>query len=270
MASSARRLDVAVADHLGASRAHAQALILEGRVRVDGMPANKSGMLVKGQALIEVAEDSKYVSRGGLKLERALDEFAWSPEGARCLDVGASTGGFTDCLLQRGAAAVMALDVGYGQLAWALRNDPRVTVIERCNFRHVDPTLLGAPFDFVCADVSFISLAKLASALAGVLAADGRLIVLVKPQFEAGREWVKRGGVVRDEAGQREAIEAVVKALRANGIAAEHITHSPLRGPAGNLEFLLGARRDTCRPEALAPEIDIAGAVKRAHEALGA
>jgi len=277
---NARRLDVAVAEQLGASRSHAQALIIEGRVRVDGTPASKAGALVAEKALIEVIEDAKYVGRGGLKLERALDEFDWSPAGLRCLDVGASTGGFTDCLLQRGAASVTAVDVGYGQLAWSLRNDPSVRVIERCNFRNADPVELGAPFAFVCADVSFISLAKLAPAFAGVLADEGRLIVLVKPQFEAGRQWVKRGGVVRDDEGRREAIESVISAFAEAGILAEKLTHSPIKGPAGNIEFLLGAR---FKPNAAlksdvvfraseasseVPKLDVAGAVKKANEAL--
>jgi 23S rRNA (cytidine1920-2'-O)/16S rRNA (cytidine1409-2'-O)-methyltransferase len=259
------RLDLAVAQHLDVSRTKAQALILEGRVRVNGEPHVKAGELVAADAALDIEDDARYVSRGGAKLERALDEFGWSPAGLRCLDVGASTGGFTDCLLQRGAASVAAVDVGYGQLAWKLRNDPRVTVFERCNVRHATVEQLGGPFRFATADVSFISLATLAPALAAMLEPGARCIVLVKPQFEAGRRWVKRGGVVRDPQGQIEAIEAASRAFADHELSPQRLTFSPLRGPAGNIEFLLGAERSAAPPAAL----DAAGVVRRAHEALG-
>src|SRR5579862_8202270 len=188
------RLDVAVASRLACSRRHAQALILAGRVHVgSGGAVLKAGSLVASDAAIEILDDARFVSRGAMKLERALDDFSWSVEGLRCLDVGASTGGFTDCLLQRGAASVTAVDVGYGQLAWKLRSDPRVIVYERSNFRHADVAAMGAPFAFACADVSFISLSKLASNLAAALEDHGHLVVLVKPQFEVGRGAVGKG-----------------------------------------------------------------------------
>jgi len=183
------------------------------------------------------------------------------------LDVGASTGGFTDCLLRAGARCVTALDVGYGQLAWSLRNDARVIVIERCNFRSVAAGDLGVPFEFCCADVSFISLTKLAVKFAEVLEDGARLIVLIKPQFEAGRAAVSRGGVVRDPDVQRSAIEAVVTAWSRAHLTASCLTYSPLKGPAGNIEFFLGATRDARGSEAA--RLDIAGVVRKAHEALG-
>jgi 23S rRNA (cytidine1920-2'-O)/16S rRNA (cytidine1409-2'-O)-methyltransferase len=222
--------------------------------------------------VIEIQAQPRFVSRGGVKLERALDVFGWSVRGARCLDVGASTGGFTDCLLQRGAASVVALDVGYGHLAWPLRQNPKFEVRERTNFRNADLALLGAPFDFACADVSFISLTKLARKLADSLCEDGRIVVLVKPQFEAGRNAVERGGVVRSPASQVAAIAAVVASFEDAGLSCERLTHSPIKGPAGNIEFLLGARALATAPHSRkhgsldAEEIE--GVVRTAHEAL--
>jgi 23S rRNA (cytidine1920-2'-O)/16S rRNA (cytidine1409-2'-O)-methyltransferase len=262
-----RRLDVVVAERTEISRERAQALIMAGRVLVEGEPVTKSGSSVGTTARIEVRDDARFVSRGALKLEKALDEFGWPVTGLRCLDVGASTGGFTDCLLKRGAASVTALDVGYGQIAWKLRADPRVTVIERCNFRHVAPDQIGAPFAFACADVSFISLTKLAVKFFEVLAAGGHLVVLVKPQFEAGRSAVGKGGVVRDPALQIEAIQSVAAALSAAGITPERLTYSPILGPAGNIEFLLGGVR-RADEHAVSMELDTAGVVAAGHEAL--
>jgi len=242
-------------------------------VRVDGEPYLKAGELVPLDSVLEVEDDARYVSRGGAKLERALNAFGWSPASLRCLDVGASTGGFTDCLLQRGAATVTAVDVGYGQIAWSLRNDQRVRLFERCNFRHATPEQLGGPFQFACADVSFISLAKLAPSLAAMLEPESRCVVLVKPQFEAGREWVMRGGVVRDPRGHIEAIEAVASAFASNGLEPSALTYSPLLGPAGNVEFLLGAQRDAPARSSNAAHLsaaplDVAGVVRKAHETL--
>jgi 23S rRNA (cytidine1920-2'-O)/16S rRNA (cytidine1409-2'-O)-methyltransferase len=257
------RLDVAVAHAAGISRERAQGLILAGRVRVDGEVVHKAGFAVATGAQIEIEDDARYVSRGGAKLERALAAFGWSPGGLRCLDVGASTGGFTDCLLQHGAASVVAVDVGYGHLAWKLRQDPRVSAVERSNFRHADLGALGAPFDFVTVDVSFISLTKLAEQLAAALVSGGFIIALVKPQFEAGRDAVERGGVVRDPATHAGAVRDVIAAFDAAGLRCRALTYSPIKGPAGNIEFLFGAQRDG---EAAA--IDVAGVVREAHEAL--
>jgi 23S rRNA (cytidine1920-2'-O)/16S rRNA (cytidine1409-2'-O)-methyltransferase len=258
-----RRLDLAVAEQLEISRTRAQALILEGKVRIGGQQHIKAGELVAADAELEVEGEQRYVSRGGLKLERALDEFGWSPAGLRCLDIGASTGGFTDCLLQRGAESVTAVDVGYGQIAWKLRNDPRVTVVERCNFRNASVEQLNGPFQFATADVSFISLAAIAPALLPMLESGACCVVLVKPQFEAGRRWVRRGGVVRDPQGQVEAIDSAMRAFAAAGLAPRRLTFSPLRGPAGNIEFLLGLERG-----AQAVDLDAAGVVHKAHETL--
>jgi 23S rRNA (cytidine1920-2'-O)/16S rRNA (cytidine1409-2'-O)-methyltransferase len=263
------RLDVAVAQAAGVSRERAQALIMAGRVMVDGAPASKSGALVAADAHLDVDDDARFVSRGGAKLERALEAFAWSVEGLSCLDVGASTGGFTDCLLQRGARSVTAVDVGYGQLAWRLRGDPRVKVVERCNFRLADTAALGAPFEFACADVSFISLGKLASKFRETLLPGARLIALVKPQFEAGRAAVGKGGVVRERQTHIDAVAAVVDAFGAAGLDPVALTFSPIKGPAGNIEFLIGAiaRGDDGKPSAT-PAFDIAGVVDAAHETL--
>jgi 23S rRNA (cytidine1920-2'-O)/16S rRNA (cytidine1409-2'-O)-methyltransferase len=264
---SSRRLDVAVAEQASISRERAQALIMAGKVTVDGELAIKSGASVAQGARIDVRDDARFVSRGGAKLERALTEFAWSVEGLDCLDVGASTGGFTDCLLQRGAVSVTAVDVGYGQIAWALRTDPRVRVVERCNFREVDPASIGAPFGFACADVSFISLTKLATRLREALMPGARIVALVKPQFEAGRSAVGRGGVVRDPATHAGAIDSVAAAFAAAGLMPVRLTFSPIVGPAGNIEFLIGAvaggASDTC-----VDDLDSAGVVAAAHETL--
>lgn len=183
-----------------------------------------------------------YVSRGGKKLAGALDGFDIDVGGRRALDVGASTGGFTDCLLQRGAAGVVALDVGYGQLDWGLRNDDRVTVIERTNFRHADPDALGAPFDVVVADVSFISLGTLAPALRAAGTTRTDYVLLVKPQFEVGRDQVGRGGIVRDPNLHGEAIEKVAAALDETGIGVRAAVASPVTGAKGNREFLVWGR----------------------------
>ena len=270
-----RRLDVVVAEQAEITRERAQALIMAGRVLVEGEPLTKAGASVRAGAHIEVRDDTKFVSRGGAKLEKALDEFGWAVAGLRCLDVGASTGGFTDCLLQRGAASVTALDVGYGQIAWKLRVDPRVTVVERCNFRHVELEQIGAPFAFACADVSFISLTKLAARFFEVIAEGGRLVVLVKPQFEAGRSEIGRGGVVRSPVAQVTAIQSVASALDAAGITPARLTYSPIAGPAGNIEFLLGGvrrardQRAVPMPQGAVPvALDAAGVVAAGHEAL--
>ena len=262
--TSRSRLDVLVASSAGISRERARALILAGHVKVDGVRQSKAGLSVSTTSKLDIEEQDAYVGRGGRKLEHALREFEWSPNGLLCLDVGASTGGFTDCLLAHGAASVVALDVGYGHLAWKLRQNVRVRVIERTNFRYADLAAIGAPFDFVVADVSFISLTTLAVQFGAALQKGGRIIVLVKPQFEAGRDAVQRGGIVQDAATQVKAIERVIESFARMGLASSKLTFSPIRGRAGNIEFLLGAHRD----EARAKELDVAGVVRRAHEAL--
>ena len=267
---NSRRLDVAVAQAAAISRERAQALIMAGKVSVDGETMTKAGASVGEDARIDVRDDARFVSRGGVKLERALDDFGWTVDGLVCLDVGASTGGFTDCLLQRGAASVTAIDVGYGQIAWALRNDPRVKVIERCNFRLATPAKIGAPFDFACADVSFISLAKLARAFREALRQGARFVGLVKPQFEAGKDAVGRGGVVRDPAVHATAIGLAAHALNEAGLTPTRLTHSPLTGPAGNIEFLIGAIADDARDRTsdVLARLEAERVVAAAHEAL--
>ncbi len=239
------RIDKLLVDRgLVPSRERAQRLVLSGVVFASGQPVAKPGTLVQPDAPIEVrGEDLPYVSRGGLKLAAALDAFGVEPIGRVCLDVGASTGGFTDCLLQRGAARVYAVDVGYGQLAWTLRNDPRVVVMERTNFRFFSPERLPERPTLATADVSFISLRLLLPNLAHCLAEGADAVVLVKPQFEVGRGQVGSGGVVRDPALQREAVEAVKQAALDSGFTALGECASPILGPKGNREFFLHLRR---------------------------
>ncbi len=240
------RLDQLVADRgLADTRAKAQAIILAGNVYVAGNRVDKAGTLVPGDAEVEVrGEASRYVSRGGIKLEGALDAFAVDPTGLRCVDLGASTGGFTDCLLQRGAASVAAVDVGYGQLAHKLRVDPRVLVLERTNAKALEPEQVGGLADLVVVDASFIGLGKLVPAIARVLLPGGELVALVKPQFEAGKEEVSRGrGVIRDPEVRARAIEGVVAELAEAGFEVIAQCDSTLPGPKGNVEAFVHARK---------------------------
>jgi len=243
------RLDDLVAERSGISRSQARALIIEGRVRVNGAPATKPGTSIRDGAAIEVERPRPFVSRGGEKLDRALSEFGIDVRGMRALDIGASTGGFTDCLLQRGAAHVVAVDVGYGQLDWGLRNDPRVTVMERTNFRTLGAeAFAGEPFDVIVADASFISLRTILAHAVSFLAPDGEIVALVKPQFEAGRARLGKRGVVRDPEVHRAVLREIRDAMPELGLIPTALTASPLVGPAGNREFLLRMER---RGEAL-------------------
>jgi 23S rRNA (cytidine1920-2'-O)/16S rRNA (cytidine1409-2'-O)-methyltransferase len=226
---------------LAESRSQAQSLVQAGQVRVNGQVASKPGAKVPTQAPIEVRERLPYVSRGGLKLAAALDTFDVPVSGAVCADVGASTGGFTDCLLQRGAARVYAIDVGYGQLAWKLRQDERVVVMERTNARYLD--MLPELVQIVTIDVSFISLSLLLSSVVRWLDYGADVVPLVKPQFEAGREQVGKGGVVRDPAVHRQVLEEVAGYATARGLAVHGLIRSPITGPAGNVEFLMHLRQ---------------------------
>lgn len=218
---------------------------MEGRVRVGGEPAGKAGQRVREDDEISVEAPRRFVSRGGEKLEAALDAFGIDVAGMNALDVGASTGGFTDCLLQRGAAHVTAVDVGYGQLDWRLRNDSRVSVRERTNFRNLPDDAFAEPFALIVIDASFISLRTILARAIGYLVHDGRVVALVKPQFEAGRERLGRGGVVRDPAVHRAVLREVREAAATLGLAIAGLVASPLRGPAGNREFLIELRRDS-------------------------
>jgi len=224
----------------------------QGLVEVDGIAEPKPATLVEPSAVLRLAAaPAPFVSRGGLKLQEALEVFGIEVAGRRAIDVGASTGGFTDCLLQRGAAHVVAVDVGYGQLHWRLRTDDRVEVVERSNIRHADPIALGAPFDVVVCDLSFISLETVADQLRE-LGGDGTdYVLLVKPQFEAGRGQVGKGGVVRDPEVRAAAVRSVVGALDASGLGVGGAVASPVTGAKGNREFLVWARRG---PRALGDE----------------
>jgi 23S rRNA (cytidine1920-2'-O)/16S rRNA (cytidine1409-2'-O)-methyltransferase len=233
-----RRLDTLLAERgLFETRTRAAAAVMAGDVRVGDRPARKPGELVAPDADLAVAERPAFVSRGGVKLANALDAFGIDPAGRRALDVGASTGGFTDCLLQRGAEAVIALDVAYGELHWTLRNDPRVTVVERRNARSLEPGELPWAPDLIVADVSFISLTKVLPAVLAAAPPRFDCLALVKPQFEVGRERVGKGGVVREAAERRAALVAVAEHARAElGAAVLGFASSGLTGPAGNRE----------------------------------
>jgi 23S rRNA (cytidine1920-2'-O)/16S rRNA (cytidine1409-2'-O)-methyltransferase len=239
------RLDVALVDRgLAASRERARALIMAGQVKVDDRAISKAGTAVAADARIEIAApDHPYVGRGGVKLAHALDAFGIDPSGKRALDIGASTGGFTDVLLQRGAANVIALDVGRGQLDWRLRNDPRVAVHEGVNARSLTTADVPNPVDLVTIDVSFISLARILPALPPLLAVGADVVALVKPQFEAGREQVGKHGLVTDPAVHQEVIERVTAEAQAAGLTRVAMAPSAIKGATGNQEFFLHLRR---------------------------
>ncbi|HEU5315718.1 MAG TPA: TlyA family RNA methyltransferase [Chloroflexota bacterium] len=244
-----QRLDLALVDRgLEASRERARALIVAGEVAVNGQRVTAPSTLVLPDADIAVGKQLPYVSRGGLKLAHALDTFHLDPTGRVCLDAGASTGGFTDVLLQRGAARVYAVDVGKGQLAWTLRTDPRVVVMEGINARHLTPGQLPEPASLVVADLAFISLRLVLTALTTVMADQADLVALVKPQFEAGASDVGKGGVVRNPDVHRRVLLEVIAAAQQLGLPLAGLTPSPIRGQAGNVEFLMWAAR---RPAAL-------------------
>jgi 23S rRNA (cytidine1920-2'-O)/16S rRNA (cytidine1409-2'-O)-methyltransferase len=240
------RIDKLVVEKgLADSREKARRLVLAGEVLVDEAPVDKPGAMVSPDAEIRLRRPLKsFVGRGGQKLQGALDALGLDPAGLAVLDVGASTGGFTDCLLQRGASAVTALDVGKGQLDWKLYSDPRVRVVEGVNVRYVDPKDFAERFDLATIDVSFISLNKVLPSIVPLLKSDGRLLMLVKPQFELSPADIERGGLVRDELKHREAIESVSATVNALGLRIEGIVPSVLRGASGNQEYFLLARRE--------------------------
>ena len=261
-----KRLDVLLTEQGYAdTRSKAQAIIMAGSVYVDGQKADKPGISYEETVSIEVrGESCPYVSRGGLKLEKALRDFGVKPEGFVCSDSGASTGGFTDCLLQQGAKKVFAIDVGYGQLDWKIRSDPRVVVMERTNIRYVTPEDLGEPLDLSVIDVSFISLKIVLPAIKQLLKTDGQVLCLIKPQFEAGREKVGKKGVVRDPEIHKEVLDTFVELADSLGFTILGLTFSPVKGPEGNIEFLAHltlADREGIRP-------DTAQVVADAHNTL--
>ena len=267
-----KRLDVLMQERsLAPSREKAKALIMAGIVYVNGQKEDKAGAAFPEEAEIEVRGNTlKYVSRGGLKLEKAIEVFGVKPEGKICMDVGASTGGFTDCMLQNGASKVYAVDVGHGQLDWKLRNDPRVVCLEKTNIRYATREQVPEEIALSSIDVSFISLSKVLPAVKSLLSPSGEVVALIKPQFEAGREQVGKHGVVRDPAVHCEVIRAAVSYAAENGFTVRGITWSPIRGPEGNIEYLYDLSADP--GEALRfPEIseeEIKSIVQEAHGAL--
>ncbi|CCX59007.1 putative uncharacterized protein [Blautia hydrogenotrophica CAG:147] len=264
------RLDVLlVKRNLAVSREKAKAVIMAGEVYVDGQKEDKAGSMFQDSVHIEVRGNTlPYVSRGGLKLEKAMTHFGVSLEGKVCLDVGASTGGFTDCMLQNGAKRVYAVDVGHGQLDWKLRNDPRVVCMEKTNIRYVVPDDIGEQADFSSIDVSFISLTKVLLPVRELLGEGGEIVCLIKPQFEAGREKVGKKGVVRDPAVHLEVIEKIVDYAKSISFEILNLEFSPIKGPEGNIEYLLYLRRLKEGQESERMVFESAQIVKKAHETL--
>lgn len=266
MTKEKKRLDLLLVEKgFFSSREKARAAIMAGQVLVEGQKVSKPGAAVAAESKLEVLATLPYVSRGGLKLARALEFFHINVTGCTALDVGASTGGFTDCLLQAGAARVYAVDVGYGQLAWSLRNDPRVVVLERTNIRYLKPEQLSPPPDFVTVDVSFISLTKVLPVLASLLVPGAAGVLLVKPQFEAGRQQVGKKGVVRDPLVHEAVLRQIWEEVNRLGWGVLGLTHSPVRGPEGNIEYLLYFA--TGRPDVLDAQT-IQQVVREAHACL--
>ncbi|MCX8103223.1 MAG: TlyA family RNA methyltransferase [Candidatus Bipolaricaulota bacterium] len=261
-----QRLDLLLVDRrLFSSRAQAQRAISAGLVLVNGQIIDKAGAQVSPDAQIEIKEQPRYVSQGGLKLEHALRVFHIGVTGKVCVDIGASTGGFTDCLLQHGAQRVYAVDVGKGQLHWKLRTDPRVTVLEEINARHLKPEQIGELVDIATIDVSFISLKLILPPLTKIVKPTGDLICLVKPQFEAGREHVTRGGVVKDSLTHQRVLEDLARfAQEQLQLSVVNATFSPIRGPAGNIEFFMHIRNASSHGVPL----DWARLVEHAHKEL--
>ena len=273
--SKKTRLDVLLTERgLCESRQKAQATIMAGLVFVDGQRSDKPGTPVAEDASVEVrCHALRYVSRGGLKLEKAMDQFGISLKEKICMDIGASTGGFTDCMLQNGACKVYSVDVGHGQLDWKLRNDPRVVCMEKTNFRYMKPGDIEDSLDFASVDVSFISLTKILLPARELLKEEGEMVCLIKPQFEAGREKVGKKGVVRDPSVHAEVIEKVMKHADQIGFEILHLDFSPIKGPEGNIEYLLHIQKNGRTKEAeeelteMKKEL-IGQTVKKAHEDL--
>lgn len=264
------RLDVLLVERgLAESREKAKAIIMAGEVFVDGQREDKAGTSFPEKVVIEVkGSPLKYVSRGGLKLEKAMTHFDVTLEGKVCMDVGASTGGFTDCMLQNGAKKVYAVDVGNGQLAWKLRQDERVVCMEKTNIRYVTPEEIPDRIRFVSIDVSFISLTKVLGPVKALMEPDGEVVCLIKPQFEAGREKVGKKGVVREKSVHLEVIEMVASFAGSIGFEALHLEFSPIKGPEGNIEYLLHLRNCTDGSTFANDTIGASEIVEKAHETL--
>ena len=264
------RLDVLlVKKGLAPSREKARAVIMSGIVYVDGRKEDKAGSAFAETARFEVRGSVlRYVSRGGLKLEKAMTHFGVQPEGKVCMDVGASTGGFTDCMLQNGAVKVYSVDVGRGQLAWKLRSDPRVVCMEKTNIRYVTPEDIGEAVDLASIDVSFISLTKVLGPVKEILKAGGFVVALIKPQFEAGREKVGKKGVVRDKKVHLEVIQTVMEFAQSLGFGVLGLEFSPIRGPEGNIEYLLYLQNYREGEDVPSRAIDAAYVVEESHRTL--
>lgn len=262
-----KRLDVLLVEQgLADSREKAKAIIMSGIVYVDNNKEDKAGTTFDETAKIEVRGNTlKYVSRGGLKLEKAMDHFGVELAGKVCMDVGASTGGFTDCMLQNGAVKVYSVDVGHGQLAWKLRNDERVVCMEKTNIRYVTPEDIDDKIEFASIDVSFISLTKVLPAVKELLTDSGEIVCLIKPQFEAGREKVGKKGVVREPSTHIEVVEMIVGYARSIGFRTLHLSYSPIKGPEGNIEYLLHISKDESKTD---EEFDIKALVEESHNEL--
>ena len=264
------RLDVLlVKKNLAESREKAKAVIMTGIDNVDDQKEDKAGSMFEETAKIEVRGSTlKYVSRGGLKLEKAMTHFGVTLDQKICMDVGASTGGFTDCMLQNGAVKVYSVDVGHGQLAWKLRNDPRVVCMEKTNIRYVTPEEIPDRIQFVSIDVSFISLTKVLGPVKALMEPEGQVVCLIKPQFEAGREKVGKKGVVRERSVHLEVIRMVAAFAGSIGFEALHLEFSPIKGPEGNIEYLLHLRNDAGGNVYENSSIDAEEIVNQAHETL--
>ena len=262
------RLDILLVERkLAPSREKAKTMIMEGNVFVDHQREDKAGSLFSTDCQIEIHGNTlKYVSRGGLKLEKAMNRFDVTVQDKICMDIGASTGGFTDCMLQNGAKKVYAVDVGYGQFAWKLRCDERVVCMEKTNIRYVTPADIEDALDFASADVSFISLTKVLNPAKALLKDSGEMICLIKPQFEAGREKVGKKGVVRDQAVHKEVIIKVAEYARELGFSVWNLDFSPIKGPEGNIEYLIHIKND--KEGSMAETVSIENTVKKAHAAL--
>ena len=264
------RLDVLLVNrNLAESREKAKAIIMSGIVYVDGQKENKAGTMFEDTVSVEVRGHTlAYVSRGGLKLEKAMTHFGVTLNGKICMDVGASTGGFTDCMLQNGAVKVYSVDVGHGQLAWKLRNDERVVCMEKTNIRYVTPEDIPDRIQFASIDVSFISLTKVLGPVKELLTEDGQIVCLIKPQFEAGREKVGKKGVVREKSTHLEVIESVIAFAKSIGFGILNLEFSPIKGPEGNIEYLLYLQNHPELADEKGVEIDPKTIVEEAHNTL--
>ena len=268
--SEKQRLDVLLVEkNIAPSRELAKAYIMAGNVYVDDVKEEKAGTKIPVTAKITLkGNQMKYVSRGGYKSEKAIEEFKLSLAGCVCLDIGASTGGFTDCMLQNGAKKVYAIDVGYGQFAWKLRNDNRVVCLEKTNVRYITHEQIPEEADFASIDVSFISLTKVLPSVINVLKQRGEVVCLIKPQFEAGREKVGKKGVVKDKKVHKEVIIKIIDYALEQNLAIHNISFSPIKGPEGNIEYLLYLQNSPTQEEQMRPDPDVRELVERSHQTL--